>query len=116
MRITSTIFFSCSTSFSWSIVASFVETYKEEALLRPWLLDNQFIELQAEAALEDRDISEAEWRATTWYQTHSQAERDWMDIELSDPSEAQRQREAAGLYDERQLDDNLCENYLNQKI
>ena len=83
--------------------ASFVETYKEEALLRPWLLDNQFIELQAEAALEDRDISEAEWRATTWYQTHSQAERDWMDIELSDPAEAQRQRDDLELYYKNQL-------------
>ena len=83
--------------------ASFVETYKEEALLRPWLLDNQFIELQAEAALEDRDISEAEWRATTWYQTHTQAERDWMDIELSDPSEAQRQRDDLELYYKNQL-------------
>jgi len=83
--------------------ASFVETYKEEALLRPWLLDNEFIELQAEAALEDRDISEAEWRATTWYQTHSQAERDWMDIELSDPAEAQRQRDDLELYYKNQL-------------
>ena len=83
--------------------ASFVETYKEEALLRPWLLDNQFIELQAEAALENRDISEAEWRATTWYQTHSQAERDWMDIELSDPEEAQRQRDDLELYYKNQL-------------
>ncbi len=83
--------------------ASFVETYKEEALLRPWLLDNQFIELQAEAALENRDISEAEWRATTWYQTHSQAERDWMDIELSDPAEAQRQRDDLELYYKNQL-------------
>ena len=83
--------------------ASFVETYKEEALLRPWLLDNQFIELQAEAALENRDISEAEWRATTWYQTHNQAERDWMDIELSDPAEAQRQRDDLELYYKNQL-------------
>jgi len=83
--------------------ASFVETYKEEALLRPWLLDNQFIELQAEAALEDRDISESEWRATTWYQTNNQAKRDWMDIELSDPSEAQRQRDDLEIYYKNQL-------------
>ena len=83
--------------------ASFVETYKEEALLRPWLLDNQFIELQAEAALENRDISEAEWRATTWYQTNNQAKRDWMDIELSDPAEAQRQRDDLELYYKNQL-------------
>jgi len=83
--------------------ASFVETYKEEALLRPWLLDNEFIELQAEAALEDRDISEAEWRATTWYQTNNQAKRDWMDIELSDPAEAQRQRDDLEIYYKNQL-------------
>ena len=83
--------------------ASFVETYKEEAALRPWLLDNDFIELQAEAALENRDISPTEWQSTTWYQTHSQAERDWMDIELSDPAEAKRKRDDLELYFKNQL-------------
>ena len=85
--------------------ASFVETYKEEALLRPWLLDNEFIELQAEAALENRKISKTEWQSTSWYQdpANNQARRDWMDIELSDPAEAQRQRDDLELYYKNQL-------------
>ena len=83
--------------------ASFVETYKEEAALRPWLLDNDFIELQAEAALENRDISPTEWQSTTWYQTNNQAKRDWMDIELSDPAEAKRKRDDLELYFKNQL-------------
>jgi len=83
--------------------ASFVETYSEEAQLRPWLLDPEFIALQAEAAIENRDISDTEWRLTNWYQTHNAAERAWMDIELSDPAEAARQLNDLEIFYENQL-------------
>jgi hypothetical protein len=83
--------------------ASFVETYSEEAQLRPWLLDPEFIALQAEAAIENRDISDTEWRLTNWYQTHNQAERAWMDLELSDPAEAARQLNDLEIFYENQL-------------
>ncbi|MHA2219911.1 MAG: hypothetical protein ACXACY_28795 [Candidatus Hodarchaeales archaeon] len=83
--------------------ASFVETYSEEAQLRPWLLDPEFIALQAEAAIENRDISDTEWRLTNWYQTHNKAERAWMDLELSDPSEAARQLNDLEIFYENQL-------------
>ena len=83
--------------------ASFVETYSEEAQLRPWLLDPEFIALQAEAAIENRDISDTEWRLTNWYQTHNQAERAWMDLELSDPAEAARQLDDLEIFYENQL-------------
>jgi hypothetical protein len=83
--------------------ASFVETYSEEAQLRPWLLDPEFIALQAEAAIENRDISETEWRLTNWYQTHNKAERAWMDLELSDPAEAARQLDDLEIFYENQL-------------
>ena len=83
--------------------ASFVETYSEEAQLRPWLLDPEFIALQAEAAIENRDISDTEWRLTNWYQTHNAAERAWMDLELSDPAEAARQLNDLEIFYENQL-------------
>jgi hypothetical protein len=83
--------------------ASFVETYSEEAQLRPWLLDPEFIALQAEAAIENRDISDTEWRLTNWYQTHNQAQRAWMDLELSDPAEAARQLNDLEIFYENQL-------------
>lgn len=83
--------------------ASFVETYSEEAQLRPWLLDPEFIALQAEAAIENRNISGTEWRLTNWYQTHNKAERDWMDLELSDPAEAARQLNDLEIFYENQL-------------
>ena len=83
--------------------SSFVETYSEEAQLRPWLLDPEFIALQAEAAIENRDISDTEWRLTNWYQTHNQAERAWMDLELSDPAEAARQLNDLEIFYENQL-------------
>jgi hypothetical protein len=83
--------------------ASFVETYSEEAQLRPWLLDPEFIAIQAEAAIENREISDTEWRLTNWYQTHNQAERAWMDLELSDPAEAARQLDDLEIFYENQL-------------
>ena len=83
--------------------ASFVETYSEEAQLRPWLLDPEFIAIQAEAAIENREISDTEWRLTNWYQTHNEAERAWMDLELSDPAEAARQLNDLEIFYENQL-------------
>jgi len=83
--------------------ASFVETYSEQAQLRPWLLDPEFIALQAEAAIENRRIEEYEWQLTSWYKTHNKAERAWMDLELSDPAEAARQLNDLEIFYENQL-------------
>ena len=83
--------------------ASFVETYSEQAQLRPWLLDPEFIALQAEAAIENRRIEEYEWQLTSWYKTHNKAERAWMDLELSDPAEAARQLDDLEIFYENQL-------------
>ena len=33
---------------------------------------NTNLELIAEAAVEGRTVSDAEWQSTTWYQTHSE--------------------------------------------
>ena len=68
---------------------SFVENVSTQAQIAPWILDIDSIKLLAEAALEGREVTEAEWRMTNWYQTHSEAERNWQRLYYSDPTTAQ---------------------------
>ncbi len=68
--------------------ASFVETISEQAQVAPWITDGEMLELIAEAAVEGRTVSDAEWQSTTWYQTHSESEREWLRTFYSDPSTA----------------------------
>ena len=71
---------------------SFVDNLTTQAQIAPWLLDKQSISLLAEAALEGREVSEAEWRVTDWYQEHSEAEREWLRLYNADPSTATAQK------------------------
>lgn len=71
---------------------SFVDNLTTQAQIAPWLLDKQSISLLAEAALEGREVSEAEWRVTDWYQEHSEAEREWLRLYNADPSTAAAQK------------------------
>ena len=57
---------------------SFVDTIAKESKIRPWLNDSEMIELLAEATLEGRTVSDAEWQSTNWWREHTQAERDWL--------------------------------------
>ena len=68
--------------------ASFVETISEQAQVAPWITDQEMLELIAEAAVEGRTVSDAEWQSTTWYQTHSESEREWLRTFYADPSTA----------------------------
>ena len=47
------------------------------------------IALIAEAAVEGREVSDAEWQTTNWYQTHNESEREWLRTYYEDPSTAQ---------------------------
>jgi len=71
---------------------SFVDNLTTQAQIAPWLLDKESISLLAEAALEGREVSEAEWRVTDWYQEHSEAEREWLRLYNADPSTATAQK------------------------
>ncbi len=71
---------------------SFVDNLTTQAQIAPWLLDKEAISLLAEAALEGREVSEAEWRVTDWYQEHSEAEREWLRLYNADPSTATAQK------------------------
>lgn len=77
---------------------SFVDTVAKEAKIRPWLNDEEMILLLAEATLEGRNVTDAEWQSTNWWRTHTQEERDWLllaqsastDFSGSLPADAQR--------------------------
>jgi hypothetical protein len=68
--------------------ASFVETITEQSQVAPWITDPEMIALIAEAAVEGREVSDAEWQTTNWYQTHNEGEREWLRTYYSDPSTA----------------------------
>jgi hypothetical protein len=68
--------------------ASFVETITEQSQVAPWITDPEMISLIAEAAIENREITDAEWQTTNWYQTHNESEREWLRTYYSDPSTA----------------------------
>ena len=68
--------------------ASFVETINEQAQVAPWITDPEMISLIAEAAVEGREISDAEWQTTNWYQTNNQSQRDWLRTYYADPATA----------------------------
>jgi len=68
--------------------ASFVETITEQSQVAPWITDPEMISLIAEAAVEGRTVSDAEWQTTNWYQTHNESEREWLRTYYEDPSTA----------------------------
>ena len=57
---------------------SFVDTLAKEAEIRPWLNDEEMVLLLAEATLEGRTVTDAEWQSTNWWRTHTQEERNWL--------------------------------------
>lgn len=66
----------------------FLRNYEQEAEIRPWLLDPEMLALHQMAIIEGRTITEAEYKTTEWWKTHSQAERDWLALDASDPATA----------------------------
>jgi len=68
--------------------ASFVETITEQSQVAPWITDPEMLALIAEAAVEGRTVSDAEWQTTNWYRTHSESEREWLRTYYEDPSTA----------------------------
>ena len=91
---------------------SFVDTLAKEARIRPWLNDEEMVLLLAEATLEGRTVTDAEWQSTNWWRTHTQEERNWLLLAQSDttdfagelPADAQRK-----IDDDRLAIENLME-------
>lgn len=61
-----------------------------QAEVRPWLRDEEVLALLAEALLEGRELTEAEFQTTNWWRSHNAAERQWLLTVESDPKEAER--------------------------
>ena len=57
---------------------SFVGAVEKQAAVRPWLKSPEMLHLLAEATLEGRKVTDAEWESTNWWRNHSQAEREWL--------------------------------------
>lgn len=56
---------------------SFIDTIAKEAAIRPWLYNEEMVELLAEATLEGRTVSDAEWQSTEWWRGSTQKQRNW---------------------------------------
>lgn len=57
---------------------SFLDTINERATIEPWLKDPEVLAQAAEAYLEGRPISLTDLRETTWYNSRTDKERDWI--------------------------------------
>ena len=81
---------------------SWASTLEVESLSQPWMLDQDYQNLLAMSVIEGRELTEAEIHSTEWWRGHTEAERAWMDVYHSDPSEAQRR-----IDDNRQAQTNM---------
>ena len=68
--------------------ASFTETITEQSQVAPWITDPEDDFFIAEAAVEGREVADAEWQTTNWYQTNNQSQRDWLRTYYADPATA----------------------------
>ena len=65
---------------------SLVANWAVETSVRPWLKDPEIAALIAGAYLETRQVTDAEWWGTNWWQTHSADERAALLAASSDPA------------------------------
>lgn len=57
----------------------FMSDLNESAELRPWMRDPEILAISAVAFLEGREVSVDELSKTKWWDTHTAAERSWME-------------------------------------
>lgn len=61
-----------------------------QAAVRPWLRDEEVLTLLAQALLEGREVTEAEFQQTEWWQSHNADQRKWLLFVEADPASAQQ--------------------------
>ena len=72
-----------------------IERLKE---VSPWANDDEILALIGGAYLENRDVKDWEIQTTDWWQSHNEAERQWLTISMSDPAQAEQIFEDNKLY------------------
>jgi hypothetical protein len=65
-----------------------VREYQQEVQVKPWLADPEILAIWAEAAMEGRQISDADLQLTEWWRTHNAQERAWITLNATDPATA----------------------------
>ena len=74
--------------------AAWSETLATSAKTQPWLLDDDYQALFAQAILEQRELRPDEIALTKWYSEHNEGQRSWMTKFHMDPLSAQQELEA----------------------
>jgi len=69
---------------------SWAEIYERQAEVRPYLKDPEVIGLIMGAAIEGRSVTQAELESTEWWQTRTEAQREWAIKVEADPMSAQQ--------------------------
>ena len=72
---------------------TWAQTMETQAAVQPWILEDDYQSLIAMAMLEGRTLTEAEIQSTEWWQTHNQAQREWMKLYHGDAEEAEQRIE-----------------------
>lgn len=62
--------------------------FQTEAQVKPWLRDPEVMAIHLSAALENRQVTPSELQTTQWWRSHSDAEREWINLNASDPQRA----------------------------
>jgi hypothetical protein len=69
---------------------AWVAGVEKQAAVRPWLRDPEVLGLIAQALVEGRTVSEAEFQQTNWWQSHNEEQRNWMLLTEADPATAEK--------------------------
>ena len=67
-----------------------VSNYEAVVRVKPWMADPEILALWLGAAMEGRKITDFERQGTEWWRTHTDTERQWMSLNASDPTTADR--------------------------
>lgn len=82
---------------------AYIALINDQAAVRPWLRDLEVLELIAQATLEGRQVSDAEYQQTEWYRSRNDRERKWLLLYESDPKTAETRLENAKFQAEDDL-------------
>lgn len=74
-----------------------VTDYAAEAAIRPSLRDPDVLALSVAAALEGRQVTDAELFGTSYWRNATQAQRDWEEFAASDPATASQRMASNGI-------------------
>lgn len=76
--------------YNYDPFTAWLDQYETQAKTQPWILDADYKEKAAMAAMEGRALTDSEIEQTMWFSEHTDGEKEWMKLSHSNPVEAQR--------------------------